>query len=211
MFRAFPLDGERLDRGAVNKGQAPSPRSSPVKGEEVKRTNMPIHVAITRKVKPGNERAFEESLREFFQESLHHEGVLGVHLLSPPPGSNSREYGILRTFANEHERDEFYRSDLFGRWQKQVAKLTEGERTYRELHGLEAWFRTAEAPARWKMAFLTWLGVWPTSLLVATFVGARLSNFPDFLSSAIVAVIIVVCLTWIVMPMLVKLFRFWLH
>ena len=31
---------------------------------------MPIHVAITRKVKPGCERAFEESLRELFKDSL---------------------------------------------------------------------------------------------------------------------------------------------
>jgi len=48
---------------------------------------MAIHVALTRRVIPGCERAFEDSLREFFQESLGHEGVLGVHLLSPPPGS----------------------------------------------------------------------------------------------------------------------------
>lgn len=122
---------------------------------------MAIQVAITHKVKPGCERAFKESLREFFQNSLDHHGVLGVHLISPPIGSNTREYGVLRTFTDKHERDEFYRSDLFGRWQKQVAQLTDGERTYRELHGLEAWFRAAEPPARWKMALLTWLGVWP--------------------------------------------------
>jgi antibiotic biosynthesis monooxygenase (ABM) superfamily enzyme len=173
--------------------------------------NMPIHVAITRKVKAGSERAFEESLREFFQDSLAHEGVLGVHLISPPHGSTTGEYGVLRTFANEHERDEFYRSDLFERWQKHVAQLTEGERTYRELHGLEAWFRTPGAPARWKMALLTWLGVWPTSLFVGTLIGPRLSDFPTFLSSAIVAAVIVVCLTWIVMPALVKLSHSWLH
>ena len=172
---------------------------------------MPIHVAITRKVKPGNERAFEESLREFFQDSLDQPGVLGVHLISPPHGSNSREYGILRTFADERERDAFYRSDLFEKWQKHVTELTEGERTYRELHGLEAWFRSPESPTRWKMAFLTWLGVWPTSWLVGTVVGARLVAFPSLLSAAIVAAVIVLCLTWIVMPALVKLFDSWLH
>ena len=120
---AFPLDGERLDRGAISEAESPSPLSSPFEGEEVKRDIMPIHMAITRKVKPGNERAFEDSLREFFQESLDHQGVLGVHLISPPPGANSREYGILRTCTSEHERDAFYRSDLFGRWQKHVAEL----------------------------------------------------------------------------------------
>jgi uncharacterized protein len=172
---------------------------------------MPIHVAITRKVKPGSERAFEDSLRECFRETLGREGVLGVHLISPPPGSNTSAYGILRSFADERERDEFYHSELFERWQKQVAKLTEGERTYRELHGLEAWFRTGEPPARWKMALLSWLGVWPTSLLVGNLIGPVLAGFPTVLSSAVVGAVMIVCLTWIVMPLLVKLFHSWLH
>ncbi len=172
---------------------------------------MSVHVAITRKVKAGCERAFEESLRQFFEASLENKGILGVHLISPPPGSNSHEYGILRTFTNEHERDEFYRSDLFGRWQKQVAKLTEGERTYRELHGLEAWFRTLDPPRRWKMALLTWLGVWPTVLMVSNLIAPQLNSLPLLLGSAIANAVVVACLTWIVMPLLVRLFSFWLR
>ncbi len=172
---------------------------------------MPVHAAITRKVKPGSERAYEESLREFFQESLDCAGVLGVHLLSPPPGSSSREYGVLRTFTSAQERDEFYRSELFKKWERRVAQLTEGERTYRELHGLEAWFRTHDSPPQWKMALLTWLGVWPTSALVAGLIGPPLAGAPAILSSALINAGIVVCLTWIVMPALVKVFRFWLQ
>ena len=171
---------------------------------------MAVHVAITRKIKPGCERAFEESLRLFFRDSLEQRGVLGVHRISPPPGSDAREYGILRTFADERERDTFYRSELFGKWQAHVAQFTEGDRTVRDLHGLEAWFRAA-APPRWKMALLTWLGVWPTSLVFGTLLGARLADLPVLVSSGIVAAVIVVCLTWIVMPLLVRLFHFWLR
>ena len=171
---------------------------------------MPIHVAITRKVKPGSVAAFEESLREFFQDSLDRRGVLGVHIISPPRGSNTREYGILRTFRDDKERDAFYRSDLFERWQKHVAELTEGERTYRELHGLEAWFRNPDSPARWKMALVTWLGVWPTSWIVGTLIAPHLDNFPSFLNAAIIGAVIVLGLTWIVMPLLVKVFHSWL-
>lgn len=134
-----------------------------------------------------------------------------MHLISPPHGSTTREYGILRTFADERERDEFYRSDLFERWQKHATQLTEGERSYRELHGLEAWFRSPESPAKWKMALLTWLGVWPTSWLVGSSVAPRLANLPSILSAAVIAAAIVVCLTWIVMPVLVKGFHSWLH
>jgi len=172
---------------------------------------MPIHVAITRKVKAGCERAFEESLRELFKDSLAREGVLGVHLISPPQGSNTPEYGVLRTFTTEHERDQFYKSDRFGQWQKQVATLTEGERSYRELHGLEAWFHSADSPPRWKMALSTWLCVWPTSALVAFVLVPYLAGLPYLVSSAAVAAAIVLCLTWMVMPALVQLCQSWLH
>lgn len=89
--------------------------------------------------------------------------------------------------------------------------MTEGERTYRELHGLEAWFRSPESPPRWKMAFLTWLGVWPVSWLVGTLIGPQLAELPRFLRAAIIAAVIVLCLTWIVMPALVKVFHSWLY
>ena len=83
---------------------------------------MPIHVAITRRIKPGCEAEFQQALREFFQASFAHGGVLGATMIVPPLGSDSREFGILRTFANEKERDDFYafrpvlhRSPDFGR------------------------------------------------------------------------------------------------
>ena len=74
---------------------------------------MPIHVAVTRRVRPGCEAEFQQALREFFQTSFAHAGVWGASMLTPPPGSDSREYGILRTFANEAERDAFYASPMF--------------------------------------------------------------------------------------------------
>jgi uncharacterized protein len=57
------------------------------------------------------------------------------------------------------------------------------------------------------MALLTWLGVWPTSLVVGTLLGTRLAELPALVSSGVVAAVIVVCLTWIVMPLLVRLFH----
>ena len=75
--------------------------------------NTPVHVAITRTVRPGYEEAFEEAMRSFFAESLSDKATLGAQLLRPLPGSNTRTYGILRSFANENERDAFYRSKRF--------------------------------------------------------------------------------------------------
>ena len=67
---------------------------------------MSIHIAITRRVRPGREAEFQVALREFFQTSFAHGGVLGATMIVPPPGSDSREFGILRTFADEKERDD---------------------------------------------------------------------------------------------------------
>src|SRR5205809_5067356 len=102
---------------------------------------MSIHIAITRRVRTGREAEFQVALREFFQTSFAHGGVLGATMIVPPPGSDSREFGILRTFANERESDDFYASPLFKGWEAKCKPLTENNSwTSRQLHGLEAWF-----------------------------------------------------------------------
>ena len=48
---------------------------------------------------------------------------------------------------------------------RKIKPLVEGEPVFRELNGLEAWFRAPHNPLpRWKMAFLTWVAVWPVSM-----------------------------------------------
>src|SRR6266576_1074078 len=74
---------------------------------------MPIHVVITRRVKIGREGEFQAALLDFFQKSFSQDGVLGADMLTPPPGSNSREFGLLRTFADEKARDAFFESEMF--------------------------------------------------------------------------------------------------
>src|SRR5947207_13600499 len=86
---------------------------------------MPIHIAITRRVRPGYEAEFQAALREVFQTSFAHGGVLGATMIVPPPGSHSREFGILRTFHNENARDGFYASPIFKAWQPKRQPLTE--------------------------------------------------------------------------------------
>jgi len=173
---------------------------------------MAIHVAITRRVKPGCEAEFQQTLREFIQASFAHGGVLGVHMLVPPPSSGNREYGILRTFADESEREAFYRSSLFAAWQARVAPLTDGEPEYRQLSGLEAWFRTGQSlPPRWKMAVATVLGVYPTSVALSLSVGEAVRGWPLLASSFAFAICMVVLLTWVVMPVVTRVLHVWLH
>lgn len=174
---------------------------------------MTIHVAITRRVRAGREAEFQEALREFFQTSFEHGGVLGANMLVPLPGSDCREFGILRTFRNEQERDTFYDSPMFKAWDERARTMTEGEPVYRPLNGLEAWFRSPEGPPpRWKMALLTWLAVWPVSMVVPAALFPLIGHsVPNFVFAGAVAGGIVLILTWGAMPLLVRIARPWLH
>lgn len=173
---------------------------------------MPIHIAITRQVRPGCEAEFEQALRGFFQTSFAHAGVWGASMLTPPPGSDSREYGILRTFASEAERDAFYESAMFKAWEEQARTLTDGEPVYRELHGLEAWFRSPHRPPpRWKMAVATLAGVYPTSLFLSLTIGDAVHTWPLPARSLAIAAAMVALLTWVVMPLVIRLLHGWLN
>jgi len=173
---------------------------------------MPIHIAITRRVRPGCEAEFQAALREFFRASFAHGGVLGASMLTPPPGSDSREFGILRTFASETERDAFYESPMFKAWEERARTLTEGEPEYRQLHGLEAWFRSPHSPPpRWKMAVATLLGVYPTSLVLGVTVAGAVHTWPLPARSLVIAGCMVALLTWVVMPLVTRLLHGWLH
>lgn len=172
-----------------------------------------VHILITRHVRPGCEAAFQQALREFFQASYGHDGVLGASMILPPPGSGSREFGILRTFAGPRERDGFYESPMFKAWAEKVAPLTEEGWTYRELTGMEAWFRSPQAPpARWKMALLTWLAVWPATVAVRAVLQPVIGGaLPGLLFAGVVAAGVVVVLTWVAMPLVVRAARRWLQ
>jgi len=174
---------------------------------------MPIHVAITRRVKPGCEAEFQTALREFFQASFAHGGVLGATMIVPPPDSDSREFGILRTFASKRDRDGFYASPIFKAWEKKCEPLTETNSwTHRSLHGLEAWFRSPNTPPpRWKMGIATFLGVFPVAAMLNLTLGPAIKSWHFLLSGAVFNACVVALLTWVVMPLVTRGLHNWLH
>lgn len=173
-----------------------------------------VHVAVMRRIRPECVPEFERALSGFASRSLADPRSRGVQLLYPPPGSDSREYGILRGFAGAAERDAFYASDFYREWSASVECMQEAPPVFREVEGLEAWFRDPHRPMppRWKMAVLTWIAVWPVSMLVPRLLRPVLdAGLPATLKAGIISAGIVVVLTWAAMPFLVKTARPWLH
>jgi antibiotic biosynthesis monooxygenase (ABM) superfamily enzyme len=174
----------------------------------------PIHIAITVRVRKLHVAEFEQALTDYARRSLAEPGARGVHCLYPPPDSASTEYGLMRSFANAADRDAFYNSALFKDWLARIEPMVEGKSTRRQLSGLEAWFRDGgePMPPRWKMALLTWPAVWLASTLMRTIVAPALGpNIPQVVEAGFITAGVVIILTWVVMPFLVRRTRPWLR
>lgn len=172
-----------------------------------------VHVAILRIVKPGREQEFERLVHQFFKDAASQPGVCGAYLIRPFTGAHSREYGILRSFATVDDRQRFYASDLYSKWNEAVVSLVEGPPRRQELHGMEAFFRdgTAAPPPRWKMAIVTWMGVNLAVYVFSNAIPTVIPGMPMLLSLLLVNAFVVASLTWILMPMLTKIFDGWLR
>jgi hypothetical protein len=81
---------------------------------------------------------------------------------------------------------------------------------------LETWFtlpnKTIKAPPpKYKMALVTWLGVFVTLAVVSRLLAPLLSNLPILLNQLITTGLVVALLTYLIMPYLTRFFKRWLY
>jgi uncharacterized protein len=177
--------------------------------------NGPIQVAVVRTVKSGCEADFEAALHNFIQGSLSLSGQLGVYIMRPVPGSGSRQYGIIRRFANREALEQFRASLEYLKWNQEVLGLTEGEGHAEELNGLESWFtlpgHALEPLPPWKMAIVTYIGVDIVTTLLFYIIMPAIQSWGFLIRNSAFNVVVVACLTWIAMPLLTRVFKDWLQ
>lgn len=65
-------------------------------------------------------------------------------------------------------------------------------------------------PPVWKMALLTWIGLWPTVTVVMWTVRPQIAGLPVALQTLLMTALIVPTMAWVHMPLLTRLFRGWL-
>ncbi|MGB4776798.1 hypothetical protein [Microbacterium sp.] len=66
-------------------------------------------------------------------------------------------------------------------------------------------------PPRWKLAILTWIAVYPLITLLLLLLGPLIVGMPVPVVTLILSVTLVTLLSFIVMPLLTRAFRGWLH
>ena len=180
------------------------------------RASPPVTVLITRRVRSGRAQEFERLMADMQAAAASFPGHMGGFLI-PPERPEQGCYRTLFAFDTDAHLQEWTRSRERPRWLRRIADVTHGDAAMRVLSGRETWFelpaaRTNAPPARWKMAFVTWLGIFPLVLLLSRTIGVLLTPllWPAFVVMVVTA-LVVTAMTWLVMPMLVRVFAGWLY
>ncbi len=143
-------------------------------------------------------------------------GFMGADMI--PPEQPGGCYQVVVNFASEADLQRWDESSVRAEMHRRIREVAEDDPDYRRLSGLEAWFAGTVVPAsmhppRFRMAVVTWMGIFP----VVSFYLWLVSLWPGFLEqpflprTAVFTAVIVVTMTWVVMPRLTKVMRGWLN
>jgi antibiotic biosynthesis monooxygenase (ABM) superfamily enzyme len=175
-------------------------------------TDKTIGVVVTRRVPVAKVDAFEGALRELMQIAAKQPGQVAGDVLRGALRGGEREYFIVYRFADETRLRAWEASPERRALVRRINPLTLGGR-HHELTGLEAWFDLPPGPSPplHRMAFVTWVGIWPLVSLALWLLAPRLVALPFLLRTAALSALLVLAMTYVIMPQLAKLAAPWLR
>ena len=93
--------------------------------------------------------------------------------------------------------------------------ITEGTARRQVMTGMEHWFTLPGAPRalpppRHKMAAVTWLAIFPLVSVIGPGINTAAAAAPALVRTMLTAAILVTLMTYVVMPLMTRLFARWL-
>jgi hypothetical protein len=180
-------------------------------GEE----NYTVTAVISHVVRPGREQGYEAWFHGIAADARKFKGHLGVSTIRPQDHAHP-EYVVILKFDCYDNLKTWLESDVRREWIERLQPLIEKPENIQTLTGLETWFTLPNQlmkapPPRYKMALVTWLGVFLTLPVSNRLLAPLLSELPVLLKQLISTGFSVVMLTYLIMPRLTQLFRRWLY
>ena len=168
---------------------------------------------ISRSIKPGYEKDYDDWLKRFLEFERKALGYLGTTVVLPG-GTNSNRRYIIRRFTDKASMDIWDNSPDVQRLLQEANKYS--TRYYETATGLETWFvlpdlKPVLPPPRWKMSIVVFLAAYTISLLSRSILGHLLGEWSLIASSIVFTAILVVSLTYLLLPLLSRLLRRWLY
>lgn len=176
----------------------------------------PVTVIVTRRAKQDKIEQFEKWMDGIIHEAMKFEGHMGVNIIRPSNPSNP-EYTIVFRFNTIENLSKWERSEIRKKWIDESKYVAEGDAKVEKQTGLEFWFtplRTNEPvmamPPRYKMAIVTGGVVFVLISTLLPQIRQLTVTLPTVLSTLVGVAIMVLLMTYIIMPIVTKLLRPWL-
>jgi len=173
----------------------------------------PVTVVVSRLVKRGREREFEEWLAGIVEEMSPFEGFSGLELARPVDGLQQEHVVILR-FDSPAHLARWEASDIRRTWLARAEPFTDRPVNIQHITGMEGLFtfgrgNVALAPPKYKMLIVVSAGLYPLIVLTYLFVVPYLP-LPFLGRTLITTVLDVAIMTYVVMPQLTRFLQSWL-
>jgi hypothetical protein len=175
-----------------------------------------VTVIARHQVDPGKEGAFESWMAGITADCKEFSGYLGTEVIRPVAGDSGEHVCIFR-FATYAELQAWIESRERHRWLEETGSFSSRPIEPLRYHSLEFWFvpeaeRRSErstAPSRHKMALVTFAVIWPMVHFIPRLVAGGVPGPPLALEALSVAVIVLL-MTYVVMPLATRVLRPWL-
>ena len=168
---------------------------------------------ISRNIKPGHEKDYDDWLRRYMLLENKAPGYLSTTIIAPGGNSSSVRY-VINRFSDKASMDAWENS------REAIALIEEANSCstyhYASATGLETWFALPDMkaivvpPPKWKMAIVSFIGAYCISLLASFILRPYLGQQP-LLFNLFMTIILVIGLTYFAMPLLSRLLRRWLY
>lgn len=173
-----------------------------------------VTVVISRRVIKGQEDRFEELSSEMTQRASRYPGHLGANLFRPS-SPNDPEYRIIFKFADEASLASWQSSEERAEILEQIEPLLVAPSEVETMPGISTWFtmpghNPVKPPPKYKMTLVSWLALYPAVTLVFFLFGDLLAQLPLLARTFIVTAVVMVAMSYVLMPRFTRWFAFWL-
>ncbi len=178
-------------------------------------TGHPVSVIVERTITKGNKEAFETLLEEIIKASSAFPGYLDTRI-QKPENEHDHTYRVLFRFDSQKNLDNWISSKERHKIVEKIDKLLEKPTNPQIITGLETWFaipgqKSITPPPRYKMAVVTLVAITPLLMTFHYLFGDYLAKLPFVARFLVSSPCIVLIMTYFWMPLITKLFKFWLY
>ncbi len=176
--------------------------------------DTPVTIIVKRRPKPDHIEDFEKVMSGTTKDAMSFKGHLGANIIRP--AKTGDYYRIIFKFDSMRNYLAWEGSEIREQWLERYSKVGEGEQELEILSGLETWFtlpgeEVLVPPPKYKMMIIAWMSIFSLSLLIYYCLTPFIRELHFIMRIAVTSLTLVFLMTYIVMPIMAKLFHRWLH